>query len=148
MGPRAVRDISTVIRNVNRATGVNPFSLCNCADLGDSPVNPLNVIDALKRITGFYKEVVDKEISPLSVGGDHLVSLPVLRAVAPQYSEPLGLIHFDAHSDTWDSYFGDENKFSHGTGFRRAIEEGLIDPQKTIQIGLRGALYADALDDW
>lgn len=76
-----------------------------------------------------------------------MVSLPVLRALAPKYATPLGLIHFDAHSDTWDSYFG-SNKFSHGTGFRRAIEEGLIDPKKTIQIGLRGALYADALDNW
>ena len=148
MGPRAVRDISTVVRNVNRATGVNPFRLCNCADLGDAPVNPLDVQDALRRITSFYQEVIEKRIFPLSVGGDHLVSLPILRALAPRYSSPLGLIHFDAHSDMWDSYFGDENKFSHGTGFRRAIEEGLVDPHKTIQIGLRGALYVDALDDW
>lgn len=72
----------------------------------------------------------------------------LIRAVAPKYPSPLGLIHFDAHSDTWDSYFGEGNKYSHGTGFRRAIEEGLIDPHKTIQIGLRGALYADAMDDW
>lgn len=79
MGPRAVRDISTSVRNVNRASGINPFTLSNCADLGDCPVNPLDVMDALKRITGFYKEVVEKDISPLSVGGDHLVSLPVLR---------------------------------------------------------------------
>jgi guanidinopropionase len=138
-----------MVRNVNRATGINPFTLCNCADLGDSPVNPLDVMDALHRITTFYMELIrDKDITPLSVGGDHLVSLPILRAVASQHAEPLGLIHFDAHADTWDSYFGDSNKFSHGTGFRRAIEEGLIDPHKTIQIGLRGALYADALDDW
>lgn len=148
MGPRAVRDMSTVVRNVNRATGVNPFALCNCADLGDSPVNPLDVLDALRRITAFYSEVAAKHIFPLTVGGDHLVSLPVLRALAPRYQAPLGLIHFDAHSDTWDSYFGDGNKYSHGTGFRRAIEEGLVDPRRTVQIGLRGALYADALDDW
>ena len=149
MGPRAVRDISTTIRNVNRATGINPFVLCNCADLGDCPVNPLNIMDTLHRITDFYQRVIlEKKIFPLSVGGDHLVSLPVLRALAPKYDAPLGLIHIDAHSDTWDSYFGEENKYSHGTGFRRAIEEGLIDPNKTIQIGLRGALYADALDDW
>jgi guanidinopropionase len=149
MGPRAVRDISTAVRNVNRATGINPFALCNCADLGDSPVNPLDVTDALQRITNFYKEVVqEKNIHPLSVGGDHLVILPVLRALAPKYpAAPLGLIHFDAHSDTWDSYFGD-SKYSHGTGVRRAIEEGLVDPKKTVQIGLRGALYTDALDEW
>ena len=79
MGPRAVRDISTSVRNVNRATGINPFAICNCADLGDCPVNPLDVMDALNRITGFYEEVVEKQIFPLSVGGDHLVSLPVLR---------------------------------------------------------------------
>jgi guanidinopropionase len=149
MGPRAVRDASTDVRNINRASGINPFTLCNCADLGDSPVNPLDLMDSLNRITEYYKQVVeDKDIHPLSVGGDHLVSLPVLRGIAPKYSKPLGLIHFDAHSDTWDTYFGDDNKYSHGTGFRRAIEEGLIDPTKTIQIGLRGALYGDALDDW
>lgn len=149
MGPRALRDISTLVRNVNRSTGVNPFDLCNCADLGDSPVNPLDIMDNLENITKFFNEVVhEKDIYPLSVGGDHLVSLPILRAIAPKYPSPLGLIQIDAHSDTWDSYFGENNKYSHGTGFRRAIEEGLIDPCKTIQIGLRGALYADALDEW
>jgi guanidinopropionase len=110
-------------------------------------------MDALRLITEHFNKIVnERNIFPLSVGGDHLVSLPVLRAVAPKYGSndgsPLGLVHIDAHCDTWDSYFGESNKYSHGTGFRRAIEEGLIDPKRTIQIGLRGALYADALDDW
>mmetsp|Transcript_15965 Transcript_15965/g.24061 ORF Transcript_15965/g.24061 Transcript_15965/m.24061 type:complete len:364 (+) Transcript_15965:158-1249(+) len=144
-GPRAVRDVSTAVRNVNRATGVNPFALCNCVDLGDAPVNPLCLTDSMESITGFYNTLIQNNVSPLTVGGDHLLSLPVLRAVAKD--EPVGLIHIDAHADTWDSYF-DGSRYSHGTVFRRAIEEGLVDPHKTVQVGLRGALYADALDSW
>jgi guanidinopropionase len=81
----------------------------------------------------------------LSVGGDHLVSLPIMRALAK--NGPIGMVHFDAHTDTWDGYFGGF-KYTHGTPFRRAIEEGLLDPKRTIQIGIRGALYSDAEDTW
>lgn len=146
MGPRSARDASTSIRHRNRASGINPFELCNCADIGDAPVNPLDVLQCLEGITTFYDKIASSGIFPLSVGGDHLVSLPILRALAKEKG-PIGLIHFDAHSDMWDSYFGG-CRYSHGTGFRRAIEEGLIDPHRTIQIGLRGALYDDAVDNW
>jgi len=144
-GPRQVRDISTMVRNVNRANGVKPFSICNCADLGDAPVNPIDLMDSLKRIESFFDNLVSAGIAPLSIGGDHLVSLPILRALAK--NGPVGMVHFDAHTDTWDSYFGGF-KYTHGTPFRRAIEEGVLDPKRTIQIGIRGALYSDAEDTW
>jgi guanidinopropionase len=145
-GPRQVRDISTMIRNVNRASGIAPFSLCNCADLGDTPVNPVDLMDSLARIETFFNGVCGAGIAPLSVGGDHLVSLPVMRAIVQQ-TGPLGMVHFDAHTDTWDGYFGGF-KYTHGTPFRRAVEEGLLDPKRTVQIGIRGALYSDAEDTW
>ena len=144
-GPRQVRDLSTMVRNVNRASGINPFALCNCADLGDAPVNPADLLDSLQRITGFYDKVCGRGIAPLSVGGDHLVTLPIMRALAKD--EPVGMVHFDAHTDTWDTYFGG-NPYTHGTPFRRAIEEGLLDPKRTVQIGIRGALYNDGDNDW
>lgn len=144
-GPRQVRDISTMVRNVNRASGLKPFSLCNCADLGDSPVNPVDLMDSLVHIEAFFNRLQEANIAPLSVGGDHLVSLPILRALAK--NGPVGMVHFDAHTDTWDRYFGDF-KYTHGTPFRRAIEEGLLDPKRTVQIGIRGALYNDAEDTW
>ena len=144
-GPRQVRDISTMVRNINRASGINPFSLCACADLGDTPVNPIDLVDSLNRIASFYDQVVKASIAPLSVGGDHLVTLPIMRALAKD--GPIGMVHFDAHTDTWDRYFGD-CKYTHGTPFRRAIEEGLLDPKRTVQIGIRGALYSDADNDW
>lgn len=144
-GPRQVRDISTMVRNVNRASGLKPFTLCNCADLGDTPVNPVDLMDSLARIEAFYDQLCVANIAPLSVGGDHLVSLPILRALAKK--GPVGMVHFDAHTDTWDCYFGDF-KYTHGTPFRRAIEEGLLDPKRTVQIGIRGALYSDAEDTW
>ena len=144
-GPRQVRDLSTMIRNVNRASGINPFALCNCADLGDTPVNPVDVMDSMARIKTFFDRVCDAGVAPLAVGGDHLSTLPVMRALAK--NGPVGMVHFDAHTDTWDGYFGGF-KYTHGTPFRRAVEEGLLDPKRTVQIGIRGALYNDAEDTW
>ena len=144
-GPRQVRDLSTMIRNVNRASGINPFALCNCADLGDTPVNPIDVMDSMARIKTFFDRVCDAGIAPLAVGGDHLSTLPIMRALAKK--GPVGMVHFDAHTDTWDGYFGGF-KYTHGTPFRRAVEEGLLDPMRTVQIGIRGALYNDAEDTW
>lgn len=137
-GPRQMRDQSTMIRHRHHALGFSPFQLANCADLGDTPVNPVDVEDGLNRIETFFKDVVGRGILPLAAGGDHLVSLPILRAVGQ--NEPVGMIHFDAHTDLWDSYFGGF-KFTHGTPFRRAIEEGVLDPKRTIQIGIRGSAY-------
>ena len=144
-GPRQIRDLSTMARNVHHATGIRPFELCNCADLGDSSVNPIDIEDTLGRVEAFFAEIVGKNIVPLAAGGDHLVTLPIMRALGRD--EPLGMVHFDAHTDTLDRYFG-ESKYTHGTPFRRAIEEGLLDPKRTVQIGIRGALFDDTSKEW
>ncbi len=138
-GPRQMRDQSSMIRRVHHLTGKSPFDQARIADLGDCPVNPIDVIDALARIEQHYHKLLDKNIMPLSAGGDHLCSLPVLRALAKKHG-PLGMIHFDAHSDLWDNYFGGF-KFTHGTPFARAIEEKILDPGRVVQIGLRGSVY-------
>lgn len=147
-GPRAIRDASTLIRDINRATLIDPFQLQNCADLGDVFVNPVDLTQTLQKIEEDFTSLVEMGISPLAVGGDHLSTLPVLRALSHRYPQGIALIHFDAHCDTWDSYFSPTNRYTHGTTFRRAIEEHLIIPNATIQIGLRGALYRDARDRW
>jgi guanidinopropionase len=136
--PRQMRDQSSMVRRMHQVTKIVPYDLANIADLGDCPVNPANVDDALKRVETYFKKLVAKGIRPLSAGGDHLSSLPVLRAVGEK--KPVGMIHFDAHTDLYDSYFGGF-KYTHGTPFRRAIEEGVLDPKRTIQIGLRGSMY-------
>lgn len=137
-GPREIRNMSSLIRRINHATGLAPFELCRIADAGDTPVNPINLMDTLDRVHGFYADIVKAGVVPLSAGGDHLITLPILRAVASRW--PVGMVHFDAHSDTTDSYFGGE-KYTHGTPFRRAVEEGLLDPKRVVQIGIRGALF-------
>ena len=144
-GPRQMRDLSTMIRAMNGATRIKPFELANFADLGDAPVNPADIQDCMKRITEFYEKVKSNGIIPMTVGGDHLTSLPVLRALAS--SAPVGMIHFDAHTDLFESYF-DGYKYTHGTPFRRAIEEGLLDPKRVIQIGIRGSMYDGADIEW
>lgn len=136
--PRQVRDNSAMIRRVHPVSHVVPYELANCADLGDCPVNPADVQDALKRVETWFKTMVGKGIRPLVAGGDHLCSLPILRAVAEK--RPVGMIHFDAHTDLYDEYFGGF-RYTHGTPFRRAIEEGLIDPKRVVQIGIRGSMY-------
>lgn len=137
-GPRQLRDASTMIRAQNGATGVRPFELVNCADLGDVGPNPASVDDSLDRMTAFYDEIVAAGIVPLSAGGDHLCSLPILRSLAK--TKPLGMIHFDSHTDLFNSYFGGM-QYTHGTPFRRAVEEGLLDPGRVVQIGIRGTAY-------
>jgi len=144
-GPRQLRDLSTMIRAVHPVTGINPFKARNCADLGDAPVNPADVADALERVGAFYTQVHDSGITPLTAGGDHLVSLPILRALGRE--RPLAMIHFDAHTDLFDSYFGGF-KYTHGTPFRRAIEEGLLDPKRVVQIGIRGTMYDGEDIEW
>lgn len=136
--PRQMRDASTMIRAQNGATGLRPFEVANCADLGDVGPNPADIADSLGRITEFYRGVMAAGIRPLTAGGDHLTSLPILRALAAK--APLGMIHFDAHTDFFDGYFGG-TPYTHGTPFRRALEEGLLDPRRVIQIGIRGTCY-------
>ena len=137
-GPRQLRDMSTMIRAQNGATGVRPFEMVNCADLGDVGPNPADLHDSMDRITKFYDRVVAANVVPLTGGGDHLCSLPILRALGK--SEPLGMIHFDSHTDLFKDYFGG-TQYTHGTPFRRAIEEGLLDPKRVVQIGIRGTTY-------
>ncbi len=136
--PRQIRDYSTMIRAGNGHTGVRPFELVNCADLGDVGPNPASVDDSLLRFETYYSSVKAAGILPLTVGGDHLCSLPILRALAKD--EPLGMIHFDSHTDLFHSYFGGF-KYTHGTPFRRAVEEGLLDPKRVCMIGIRGSAY-------
>jgi len=137
-GPREIRNSSSLIRTYHPISLKSPYDKFNIADIGDCPVNPADLLDSLKKIEFFYKKIVEKKTIPLSIGGDHLVSLPILRALAK--NNPLALFQFDSHSDTWDSYFGGF-KYTHGTPFRRAIEENLIDPKKYVILGLRGGLY-------
>jgi guanidinopropionase len=144
-GPRQIREMSTLLRGVHPTTGINPYTLVNCADVGDAPTNPIDPMRTLGMLEAFVAALIAKGAVPLAFGGDHLVSLPVLRALKP--SRPLALVHFDAHSDMYDYYYED-SKFTHGTPFRRAVEEGLVDPKRTIQIGIRGTYFATNEHQW
>jgi guanidinopropionase len=128
-GPRAVRDQSSLLRRINAATGVMPFERARVRDLGDCWM-----LGAHEEIFGFYQQLMAAKAMPLSVGGDHSISLPILRAVAA--GGPVGMIHIDAHCDTGGDYLG--SRFHHGAPFSRAVEEGLLDPKRVIQIGIRG----------
>jgi guanidinopropionase len=138
-GPREMRNMSSFMRKVHHVSRIAPYDLARIADLGDAPVNPIDLMDTLARVEKFYAKVHAAGALPLSAGGDHLITLPIYRAIAK--GRPVGMVHFDAHSDTNDHYFGD-NKYTHGTPFRRAVEEGLLDPKRTVQIGIRGSIYA------
>jgi len=144
-GPRQLRDLSTMIRATHPVSYISPFNMVNCADLGDTRINPAGLEDTLEWVTDFYRDVKARGITPMTAGGDHLVSLPVLRGLAQD--GPLGMIHFDAHTDLFDTYF-DGCRFTHGTPFRRAIEEGLLDPKRVVQIGIRGTMYDGGDIEW
>ena len=137
-GPREIRNASSLVRTYHPSSLKSPYDKFQIADIGDCPTNPIDVQDSLKKVTNFYDTILKSKTIPLSIGGDHLVSLPILRALAK--NKPVGMIQFDSHSDTWDTYFGGF-KYTHGTPFRRAIEENLIDPKKYVILGLRGGLY-------
>jgi guanidinopropionase len=145
LGPRQVREASSLMRLVNYGTLVAPYDLCACADVGDVPVNPIDVQDTLRRIEAEVSYLHQGGVMPLSIGGDHIISYPILRALGSK--EPVGLIHVDAHSDTGDTYFGGQ-KLTHGTPFRRAIEDGVLDPKRMVQIGIRGHMYSTDERDW
>jgi agmatinase len=138
-GPRAVREQSSLIRPWNPVLKVHPFERLRVADCGDVDVAPISIERTYAAVEDRVARVAATGARTLAVGGDHSVTLPILRALARRHG-PLGVVHFDAHPDTWDEYFG--SKFFHGTPFRRAVEEGLIDPRRMIQVGIRGPLYA------
>lgn len=142
-GPRQLRDLSTMIRAKNGSSWVAPFELVNCADVGDVAPNPADLMDSLARMEAFYTRLKVAGVRPLTGGGDHLCTLPILRALAKD--RPLGLVQFDSHTDLNDIYFG-TGKYTHGTPFRRAMEEGLIDPRRYVLIGIRGTAYGR--EDW
>lgn len=144
-GPRALRDASMMLRPFHHVTKTSPYATQRVADFGDCPVDPIDIAQSLSLITAHFAGFVAAQTRPLTAGGDHLITLPILRALAR--SGPVGLIQFDAHSDTNDSYFGG-HRFTHGTWLRRAIEEGLIDPRRCIQIGVRGTRYAPDGNDF
>jgi len=138
-GPRNVRQQSAIIRPWNPVLGVNPFEKYRVADYGDLVVNPLSIEDTFGRVEAQMKTLLRAGARPVSVGGDHSLSLPLLRAIAAKHG-PVAVIQFDAHNDLWDEYFG--SRLSHGTPFRRAIEEKLIMEGSLLQVGLRGQVYS------
>ena len=143
-GPRHVREQSSLIRPWNPVLQVSPFERLRVADYGDVDVVPISIEGTFAAIEREMDALVGEGVVPLSVGGDHSITLPILRSLARRHGR-LGLVHFDAHPDTWDEYFG--SRYFHGTTFRRAVEEGLVDGGHVVQIGIRGPLYgADDFD--
>jgi agmatinase len=143
-GPEAVRSMSGMIRTYNPVLRVQVFGELSSIDYGDAPTVPGYVEETLTRIEAFLRPLAEQRIAGIGVGGDHSVTLAELRALSAVHG-PLGLVHLDAHTDLWDSYFG--KPYAHGTVFRRAIEEGIVDPTRVIQAGMRGPLYAATDED-
>lgn len=139
-GPSHVRASSKLLRPYNPALDVSPFAVQQVADAGDLPVNPFDITEALDTVESEITRLRDAGSKVLTIGGDHTLALPILRSVAKDLG-PVAVLHFDAHLDTWDTYFG--APFTHGTPFRRASEEGLIDLHRSMHIGTRGPLYGD-----
>ena len=125
------------MRKINQASGIAPYELCTVADLGDAWIErPFNLESSLAEITTFFARVHAAGVVPLSCGGDHSISLAILRAIAA--GGPVGMVHIDAHCDTGSNYLG--SNYHHGAPFSRAVEEGLLDPRRTVQIGIRGGI--------
>jgi len=143
-GPAQMREMSRMIRQVHYPSMLEPFERCRIADVGDAPVNSLDIGESLEGIEAFFGKIYAAGALPLAAGGDHTITLPILRAIAREH--PLSLVQFDAHSDTIDTMLG--KKFANGTPIRRAVEEGLLDPKRIVQIGLRGTLFKANDLDW
>jgi guanidinopropionase len=139
-GPREMRNMSSLMRSIHHVTKVNPYDLCRIGDLGDVDMPHLfDLNGVVDDITDFYARVYGAGAAPLTAGGDHMITYPIFRAIAAE--RPVGMVHIDAHTDTWDEFLG--QKIGHGTPFRRAVEDGLLDPKRTVQIGIRGAQNSD-----
>jgi agmatinase len=139
LGPNHIRNFSSLLRPYNPDQDIDIFEYCSGVDYGDLDVIPGNIHRTYDNIVEGLTSLLQTGITPIILGGDHSISLGNLRAFAKQFG-PVALIHFDSHSDTWDHYYGE--KYMHGTPFRRAVEEGLIDVRHSIQIGMRGPLYS------
>ena len=144
-GPRHIRLESALIRPYHMATRAAPFDSMNVADIGDVAINTFDLKASVDIITAAYDQILQHNCTPLTLGGDHTLVLPILRAMHKKYG-PVGLIQIDAHTDINDKMFGEA--IAHGTPIRRAIEEGLVDPRRTVQIGIRGTLFAADELDW
>lgn len=144
-GPRAIRAESVLLRPYNMATRAAPFDSLRIDDIGDVATNPYDLADSIERIEARYHELLADGVVPVTMGGDHTIALPILRAVARRHG-PVGLVHVDAHTDINDTMFGE--RIAHGTPFRRAVEEGLLDPTRVVQIGVRGTGYEADDFDW
>ena len=145
-GPSHVREAARLLRPYNPAGDVSPFSQQQVADAGDFPANPFDIEEAIAGIHKSYDQLLERAKRIVTIGGDHTITLPILRSLKAKHGA-ISVVHFDAHLDTWDSYFGAD--YTHGTTFRRASEEGLLDPEGCMHIGIRGSLYAakDLTDD-
>jgi guanidinopropionase len=141
-GPSAVREASRMARLVNSATGVAPFDLARIADVGDAPVNPFDLVGSIDSVSDFVTRLREHEVLPIGVGGDNTITLSILRGNHTQ--NPVGLVMFDAHVDFFDSFYG--SRLNHAVPIRRAVEEGLLDPARCVQVGVRGPVLA--ADDW
>jgi agmatinase len=145
-GPAAIRDASRLLRPYNPAQDVSPFAAAQVADAGDIACNPFDIAEAIRTIEESVRELAGRADRVVTLGGDHTIALPLLRELRTRVGEPIALVHFDAHLDTWDTYFG--AAYTHGTPFRRAFEEGLLADDACAHVGTRGPLYARAdLDD-
>jgi guanidinobutyrase len=144
-GPRQIRAESAMIRPYNMATGAAPFDSLTVADVGDVPINTFNLQKSMTIIETAYDDILSYNCVPLTLGGDHTIVLPILRAMNKKYG-PVGIIHVDAHADVNEAMFDEE--IAHGTPFRRAVEEKLIDPHRVVQIGLRGSGYTAEDFEW
>jgi agmatinase len=138
-GPEGVRSASGMIRTYNPAQRVQVFGVLSTIDYGDAPTAPGYLEETLRRAEEFVRPIAESGALPVAIGGDHSITLAELRALASVHG-PLGLVHLDSHTDMWDSYY-DGVRYGHGTVFRRAIEEGLLDPSRVLQAGMRGSLY-------
>src|SRR5438034_2165432 len=139
-GPREIRNQSSLIRPYGFFQKVSPFDRLNVADAGDIDAAPVSIEKCYEAVEARIGDMADAGARPIVIGGDHSISLPVLRALAKRHG-PVALVQFDAHIDTWDEYFG--GKYFHGTPFRRAIEEGLVDGRRFVQVGIRGPIYGE-----
>ncbi|MEE8275211.1 MAG: agmatinase [Alphaproteobacteria bacterium] len=144
-GPRQIRAESCLLRPYNMATRAAPFDSLAVADVGDVAINPYNLDDSIRIIEEFFDAIVAEGCRPLTMGGDHTIVLPILRALKKRHG-PMGLVHIDAHADINDLMFGE--KIAHGTPFRRAVEEELVHGPSVVQIGLRATGYTAEDFDW